>query len=38
MDLTLERLWHKNIDCLAIKFKYDINFIHLLKKIDGKPN
>lgn len=35
MDLTLERLWHKNIDCLAIKFKYDINFIHLLKKIDG---
>jgi len=35
MEITLERLWHKDKECLAIKFKYDINIFNLLKKIEG---
>lgn len=35
MDIVLERLWHKDKECLAIKFKYDINIFNLLRKIEG---
>lgn len=34
MEISLQRLWHRNTECLAIKFKYDINFIYQLK-IEG---
>ncbi|MDP1801457.1 MAG: phage integrase N-terminal SAM-like domain-containing protein [Bacteroidota bacterium] len=35
MKILLERLWHKDKDCLAIKFKYDITIFNLLRKIEG---
>ncbi len=33
--ITLERLWHNDKECLAIKFKYDMVVFNLLKKING---
>ncbi len=35
MEINLQRLWHNNTECLAIKFKYDQNLIELLRKVDG---
>lgn len=35
MEIVLQRLWHKDKECLAIKFKYDITIFYLLKKIEG---
>ncbi len=35
MEIVLERLLHKETDCLAIKFKYDVALSHLLRKIPG---
>jgi integrase/recombinase XerD len=35
MEIVIERLWHKEKDCIAVKFKYDPAIFKLLKKIDG---
>ncbi len=35
MEITLERVWHKEKDCLAVKFKYDTTVFNLLRKIEG---
>lgn len=35
MEITLERLWHNNKDCVSVKFKYDLEIINQLKKIEG---
>lgn len=33
MEIILERLWHKEKDCIAVKFKYDNTILSLLKTI-----
>lgn len=33
MEIILERLWHREKECLAIKFKYDSKIFALLKQI-----
>ena len=35
MIVTLERLWHKEIECLAIKFKKDDDLVQLLRQLPG---
>ncbi len=35
MEIKLERVWHKEKDCLAVKFKYDMVIFNLLKRIEG---
>ncbi|MBL7913311.1 MAG: site-specific integrase [Bacteroidia bacterium] len=35
MMITLERLWHKEKDCLAVKFKYDTIISNQLRKFTG---
>jgi integrase/recombinase XerD len=35
MNVTLERLWHKEKDCLAVKFKYDVVIANQIRKFDA---
>lgn len=35
MEIILERLWHKNKECIAVKFNYDAAVLTLLKTISG---
>ena len=37
MEITviLERIWHQNTECLALRFKYNSEIINVLKKIPG---
>ncbi len=35
MEILLQRLWHRGKDCLAIKFKYDVTVLNILRKIAG---
>ncbi len=35
MEIVLERLWHRQKDCIAVKFKYEPAIFNLLKKIEG---
>lgn len=35
MEILLERVWHRGKDCLAVKFKYDLTVLNILRKIEG---
>ena len=35
MEIVLERLWHKNKDWVAVKFKYDVTISNLFRKVAG---
>ncbi len=35
MEILIEHLWHREKDCIAVKFKYEPAIFNLLRKIEG---